>query len=170
MKKYWLWIFFVISIISIILFVVFNFFVQKPTYKELAERYSAEFGLETSLVLAIIQSESSYKPTAVSKSGAIGLMQIIPKTGKWIAESFGEHFTEDVLFDPETNIKYGCFYLKYLFDKFNEEDIVICAYNAGEGKVTSWLDENGKLDKELIDYDETKKYLERVLSYKEIYK
>ena len=47
------------------------------------------------------------------------------------------------LYDPETNILYGCFYLDYLFDKFENAKVVICAYNAGESKVRDWIDENG---------------------------
>ncbi len=73
------------------------------------------------------------------------------------------------MFEPETNIKYGCFYLKYLFDKFGEQDIVVCAYNAGEGKVFDWID-NGKLQRDKIDYDETKNYLAKVEKYYKVYK
>ena len=74
------------------------------------------------------------------------------------------------MFNPETNIKYGCFYLKYLFDKFERQDVVICAYNAGEGVIRDWLDEQGNLVKEKISYEETRNYLKKVSEYYEYYK
>ena len=72
------------------------------------------------------------------------------------------------MFEPEVNIRYGCFYLKYLFDKFKTPEIVICAYNAGEGKVLEWIDE-GNLDRDEIDYEETRNYLAKVERFYRIY-
>lgn len=170
MKKRILVIFFSLSAVSVLLFVIFNFFVQKKDYHQLVEKYSEEYGLEKELVLSVIKAESDFQETAVSKSGAIGLMQIIPRTAKWIATEFNELYEKQKMFEPETNIKYGCFYLNYLFDKFKKQDVVICAYNAGEGVVRDWLDENGNLIKEKISYEETRNYLKKVSEYYENYK
>lgn len=170
MKKKILILFFSLSAVSVLLFVIFNFFVQKKDYQQLVEKYSAEYGLEKELVLAVIKAESDFNEKAVSKSGALGLMQIIPRTAKWIATEFNELYEKQKMFEPETNIKYGCFYLNYLFNKFERQDVVICAYNAGEGVVRDWLDENGNLIKEKISYDETRNYLKKVSEYYEIYK
>ena len=170
MKKRILVIFFSLSAVSVLLFVIFNFFVQKKDYHQLVEKYSEKYGLEKELVLAVIKAESDFQETAVSKSGALGLMQIIPRTAKWIATEFNELYEKQKMFEPETNIKYGCFYLNYLFDKFKKQDVVICAYNAGEGVVRDWLDENGNLVKEKISYEETRNYLKKVSEYYENYK
>ena len=170
MKKRILVIFFSLSAVSVLLFVIFNFFVQKKDYHQLVEKYSEKYGLEKELVLAVIKAESDFQETAVSKSGALGLMQIIPRTAKWIATEFNELYEKQKMFEPETNIKYGCFYLNYLFDKFKKQDVVICAYNAGEGVVRDWLDENGNLIKEKISYEETRNYLKKVSEYYENYK
>ena len=170
MKKKILVLFFSLSFTFVLLFVIFNFFIQKKDYHQLVEKYSEEYGLEKELVLAVIKAESNFQETAVSKSGALGLMQIIPRTAKWIAGEFNELYEKQKMFEPETNIKYGCYYLRYLFDKFGNYDVVICAYNAGEGVVGDWLDENNNLIEEKISYPETKKYLKKVKSYIETYK
>lgn len=170
MKKIWLWAFLAITVASVILFIVFNFIVFKNPQSKIINKYADNYGLETALVYSIIKNESGFNSKAVSRSGAIGLMQLMPSTAKWIAGELGVFYSDDILFDEDTNVCFGCFYLNYLFKKFKSEDIVICAYNAGESKVLSWLDENGNLDKSKIDYDETKTYLDRVLKTKEIYK
>jgi soluble lytic murein transglycosylase len=138
-------------------------------YKNYVVKYSDEFGLDKALVYAVIKVESDFKKDAVSKSGALGLMQILPNTAKWIAKELGEEYLKDKMLEPETNILYGCFYLDYLFDRFGDMEIVICAYNAGEGKVLDWI-ENGKLERNEIDYEETRNYLAKVEKYYRIYK
>ena len=170
MKKWHFVLFGFICLLAIILFIVFNFFVFKTDYKSFVEKYSAEYGLEEEFVYAIIKAESDFDEKAVSKSGALGLMQIIPSTAKWIAEEFDEIYSKEALLTSETNIKYGCFYLNYLFSKFKNIDVVICAYNAGEGVVDDWLDENGVLIEDKISYKETKVYYSRVKSFYEVYK
>lgn len=170
MKK-WIFILFgLICVLTIFLFVIFNFFVFKRDYKFYVEKYSAKYGLEEAFVYAVIKAESDFNEKAISPSGALGLMQIIPLTAKWIAGEFDENYSKEKLLTAETNIKYGCFYLNYLFSKFNDEDVVICAYNAGEGAVKEWLDENGKLIEEKITYAETKTYLSRVKNFYGVYK
>lgn len=170
MKKFWLWLFLGLSFVSILLFVIFNFVVFKNPQSKIINKYAKSYGLETALVYSIIKNESGFNSKAVSRSGAIGLMQLMPSTAKWIAGELDLLYYDDILYDEDTNVRFGCFYLSYLFEKFKSEDVVICAYNAGESKVLSWLDESGNLDKSKIDYDETKTYLERVLKTKEIYK
>lgn len=169
MKKWINFLFIVICILTIIIFIVFNCFVVKKDYQFYVEKYSAEFGLEEPFVYAVIKAESDFKENAISRSGALGLMQIIPSTASWIAGEFDEKYSKEKMLTAETNIKYGCFYLNYLFSKFKDRDIVICAYNAGEGIVKGWIDENGKLDEDKIEYEETRVYLSRVRRFYEIY-
>lgn len=144
---------------------------EKRTYKlqygaEIKE-YSMEFGVDPYLVAAVIHCESSNRHTAVSRAGAKGLMQIMPDTGSWIAEKLGEEdFTEDKLLEPEVNIRFGCWYLKYLLDGFSgNRKNAVAAYNAGPGNVRKWLkDERYSQGGELysIPFGETAQYVERV--------
>lgn len=131
--------------------------------------YSKEYELEPALIYSVIKAESDFDKIAVSPSGALGLMQLLPTTAKWIAEELGEYYEPNFLFNEDVNIKYGCFYLNYLYDKFGDMDTVICAYNAGETKVRDWLDD-GRVNPEKIDYLETKEYLKRVKNFYIIYK
>ncbi len=169
MKKWILILFSVICAFTLILFCIFNFLIYPKKYKNFVIEYSSEFNLDTSLVYAIIKAESNFNPNAVSPSGAKGLMQLINSTASWIASELGETYVENNLFDGETNIRYGCFYLNYLYKKFNNVDIVICAYNAGENAVRNWLDENGNLVIDKISYLETKNYYKKVKGYIRIY-
>lgn len=169
MKKK-IYVIFLISLVVLFLFSTAIYFVCVPKkYRNYVVEYSDEFGLEKELVYSIIKVESDYKKDAVSKSGALGLMQILPSTARWIAKELGEEYSKENMFDPKVNIRFGCFYLRYLFNKFEKQEIVICAYNAGEGKVFDWV-ENGALNRNKIDYEETKNYLVKVEKYYNIYK
>lgn len=144
-------------------------------YNEYITKYSNEYSLSPTLVASVINEESSFNPSAVSKMNAIGLMQISPSTGKYIAEKLGdEDYATEKLFDPETNIKYGCYYLSYLREKFKDITVYLSAYNAGETTVSLWLDDttisqDGKtLDK--VPYNVTKTYVERIINGMKHYK
>lgn len=169
MKRKILTIFCFSIVILFLLCVIYFCFVFPERYKNSVVENAQKFGLEPALVYAVIKAESDFDNKAVSKSGALGLMQILPSTAKWIAKELNEEYLKENMFDENTNIKYGCFYLDYLFQKFGEMDIVICAYNAGEKKVLDWL-ENGKLNRNIIDYAETKTYLKRVEKFYRVYK
>lgn len=170
MKKKWMIVLFCsICVVSLVLFIVFNFSFLKKDYSFYVQKYASEYNLDEALIYAVIKAESDFQDNAVSPSGALGLMQMIPRTAEWIASEFGEEYDKEKMFLPETNIKYGCFYLRYLFDKFKNQDVVVCAYNAGEGIVKNWLDENGNLIEDKISYSETKIYLERVRNFFEYY-
>lgn len=170
MKKKWVIVLFCsICVVSLVLFIVFNFSFLKKDHSFYVQKYASEYNLDEALVYAVIKAESDFQENAVSPSGALGLMQMIPRTAEWIASEFGEEYDKEKMFLPETNIKYGCFYLRYLFDKFKNQDVVVCAYNAGEGVVKNWIDENGNLIEEKISYSETKIYLERVRNFFEYY-
>lgn len=136
-------------------------------YYDLVDKYSKKYQIDKNLVFALIREESNFNKNAVSKKGAVGLMQIMPSTAEFICEILNIDDNVD-LYDSETNVMLGVRYLKYLFSKFNSEDIVICAYNAGENVVLSWIDNNGKLKK--IEYRQTKIYLNKVKYKKQLYK
>ncbi len=169
MKKSILIIFGIVCGFTLVLFAIFNFALYPKKYKNYVNNYAQEFNLEPALVYAVIKTESNFKVDAKSYAGALGLMQLIPSTAKWIATELNEVFDRSMLLEPQTNVKYGCFYLRYLFDKFNNIDVVICAYNAGETAVKSWIDESGNLLPEKISYSETKNYFYKVKGYYNIY-
>lgn len=133
--------------------------------------YAKEYNLEPEIVASIINIESSYNKKAKSNKDAIGLMQIKLDTANYLNELYyNQPISENQLFDTTTNIKYGCMYLRYLLNKFEDLNTTLCAYNAGETRVRSWLNSdystNGKtLNK--IPYTETKNYL---IKFKENYK
>ena len=136
-------------------------------YPDIIKEMSAEYNVDPYLAAAVIHCESSYNKDAVSPVGAMGLMQIMPDTGEWIAEKLEiDNFTQEQLFDPQTNIRLGCWYLNYLMDKFGGDKVaVLAAYNGGPGNVQKWLNderysENGTLTD--IPFPETDRYIEKV--------
>ena len=123
----------------------------------LINRTAKRYGLDAALVHAVIKVESNYNPKAVSNAGAVGLMQVMPKT----AEDYGVT-NREALFDPEVNIKTGTRHLKRLLKKYKNISHALEAYNAGEG-VTAAFRKSGA-------YIETRKYVVRVIRYYRKYK
>lgn len=135
-------------------------------YIDMIEKYSEENKLDKKMVTAIIRTESNFKSKAKSGAGARGLMQIMPETGKWVASKLEEEFKEENLLDPETNIRYGTYYFKYLTNYYKNYDYAIIAYNAGHGNVDKWI-ESGILTGKQSDYAnipfaESKDYIRKV--------
>ena len=172
-------IFIIISMILLIMLlgIFYNLFVKcmYPTkYEELVTKYSTEYNVEPELVYSIIKAESNFKENVESHAGAIGLMQIMPKTFYWLQTCMGEDYiSEEYLNDPEINIRYGTYLIKLLKQKYSSDILVICAYNAGMGVVDRWLNEPGvSIDGKTLNYipyEETEKYLERVIRNRQIY-
>ncbi|NPV81658.1 MAG: lytic transglycosylase domain-containing protein [Firmicutes bacterium] len=137
---------------------------------------SVEHNIDPFLISAIINVESRFYPLARSPRGARGLMQIMPETGLWVAQILEfEKFSPDTLYDPLVNIRIGSWYLSSLQREFNGElTVALAAYNAGHGIVREWLDKGiwdgteEKLDN--IPYQETRKYVRRVLYTYRIYR
>ena len=159
-----------------------DYIIYPLRYRELIEEYAAEFSLEPAHVAAVILCESGFREKAVSVDDARGLMQIIPRTGEWIAGKFGDgaDFDPDDLFAPEYNIKLGCWYLSWLMDRYNGHRLsATAAYHAGQGKVDQWLadsalsDDGETLNMVPRTNRETAKYVARVLTayekYRELY-
>ena len=138
-------------------------------YADLIKTYAAQYELDPYLVQSIMRCESSNDPAAVSDAGAVGLMQIMPDTGGWIAHKLDldDVYTQEMLLDPETSIEFGCWYLHFLNGRFegNVKEIV-AAYNAGHGNVEEWLTDprfskNGELT--TIPFEDTARYYEKVM-------
>lgn len=168
----------IVSLFEIILFIGFFMYfnyLYPLKYLDIINKYSSEFNLENNLVLGVVNSESGFNEKARSKSDALGLMQLKFKTAEEIATKLNiENFKEEDLFNPEINIRFGCFYLRYLIDYYNGNvNLAICAYNAGFTNVNKWLnDENYIKDGEILSlpFAETEKYLKNILSSQKIYK
>ena len=142
-------------------------------YRESVTASAEEFGLEESLVYAVIRAESSYDPNAESAAGALGLMQMTPSTFEWMQTHLGGPYETKALFEPEISIRFGCGLLRLLLNQYGDLTVALCAYNAGMGNVTSWLSDgaysgDGKTLTE-IPFPETRAYVEKVLRYKELY-
>ncbi len=136
-------------------------------YKEEISAIARQYNFEPCFVAALIHVESKFNPKAVSKRGACGLMQIMPATAEWIAEKQGwESLDLDKIFQLDTNLMLGVWYLHNLVEEFNDLVPVVAAYNAGRGNVNKWLQEgiwDGTLDTiDRIPFSETRQYVQKV--------
>jgi len=134
-------------------------------YLEMISKYSDRYSVPEALICGVINTESSFVYDAVSHAGAKGLMQITDPTFEWIQYRLGEEVSIDMVFDAETNIKYGTFLLSFLYEEFGNWDTAFAAYNAGRNKVKSWLqDETITKDGKLVNipYGETAIYIKKV--------
>ena len=143
-------------------------------YEDYIRACAAENGLEPAYPAAVILAESSYRPEAVSSANAQGLMQLLPDTGEWVAGKLGETYEEGCLFDPQTNIRYGCWFLGWLMRRYNGDmTLASSAYHQGHGTVDKWLatpeysPDGATLA--VIPSDATDTYVKRVLKYYEKY-
>lgn len=145
-------------------------------YREFIAEASETYGVDPYLLAAMIETESNWIPDAVSKPGAQGLMQVMSATAQDMAQMGlvdTERFDSGNLDDPETNIMYGCAYIRYLIDYFNGSiDYAVAAYNAGMSNVEDWAREPTALHN-AITFPETQAYLVRVKNawgrYQELY-
>lgn len=176
MKKMNIGKFALLCFVLIAIFSIGMFFTSfKTDYLQIVKQECLQYDLDENLVLAIIKSESKFNKNAVSKAGAVGLMQILPSTADWIAEKLNIlNFNLEQLKDANINIKFGCYYLNYLkINYFDDENLIICSYNAGPNAVMNWLNNkeyssDGKTLK-VIPFEETKTYLNKVKFNKKIY-
>lgn len=173
----------VLLVVAIILAVAVGRLLERRTYRltyrdEIA-KWAKEFQLDPFLVAAVIHCESSNQPQAVSSSGAIGLMQIMPETGEWIAGKLAiTEYTVTMLEEPAINVRFGCWYLRFLLDRYDKAiEHAVAAYNAGHGNVDTWLKDpalskDGKLTE--IPFAQTSAYVTKVMrayeKYEDLYK
>ena len=113
------------------------------TYAPEVRAAAAEFSLDPAYVASVVLAESSFDAEAVSSAGAIGLMQIMPATGEWIAGKLeDEPFDVQRLYQPEVNLRYGCWYLRFLLDRYDGDMYTAStAYHQGQGRVDQWLED-----------------------------
>ena len=135
-------------------------------YRDLLNKYAGIYKIDPLLVAAIIKVESKFSPKARSQVGAIGLMQIMPFTGKEIADKLKiDNFQQHDLYVPEINIKIGFYYLNELRREFGDDQVAILAsYNAGRTNVRYWKGTDPKLAIDKIPFKETRNFTRSVLS------
>ncbi|GFI62161.1 soluble lytic murein transglycosylase [Clostridiales bacterium] len=144
-------------------------------YNTQVDRYAQEYELDRTVVYAVIKAESSFNESSCSRTGARGLMQIMPETGEWAAQVMGLiEFEDDDLYEAETNIHIGCWYLRYLLDMYDGNlPTALAAYNAGLGNVSKWLDDpnysGDGASLHTVPYKETESYVEKTLRYMKKY-
>ena len=145
------------------------------SYNEEVRTAAATNDVDPMLVFALIKAESNFQPEAVSKSGAVGLMQLMPDTAAWIAGKTNLEYDKAMLSQPQCNIQMGTWYLSYLLEEFNGDiALAIVSYNAGYGRVKEWLKleiwDGTAEDSVNIPYEESRDYLRRVLANYDKYK
>jgi len=177
-----------LSAVLILIFSAFTFvlagyktyqvFLHPIKFENEIKTYSKIYDLDASIVASLINVESSYNSIAMSNKNAIGLMQIKLETANYLDEiSDRKLISENELFNTETNIKYGCEYLRYLLNKFDDVYTAIASYNAGETRVRNWLKNTDySMDKKTlinIQFKETENYIKKIKNnikfYKKIY-
>ncbi len=150
-------------------------FVYMWDYQQDIITYSEKNNVDPFLIAAIIKNESNFKHKAVSGVGAVGLMQIMPDTGRWIAEQMGlADYKDSDLYQTRTNIRMGCWYVGELEHEFRHNLVLLMiAYNAGRGQTHDWMQENGWdydfNDIKAIPYADTREYVAKVLQDRDKY-
>ncbi len=150
-------------------------FIYPWPYEREVRQYSGQYRVDPYLAIAVIKHESGFDPEATSQPGALGLMQIMPETGAWIARTTDfPNFRDELLKLPELNIKFGCWYLSELSVEFKKNEVLmLAAYNAGRGNVKQWMVKNNWgydfQDIQAIPYLDTRAYVDKVLESRNKY-
>jgi peptidoglycan lytic transglycosylase len=147
----------------------------RPYWDDL-KKFSVANGLDPYLVASLIRQESEFNPAAVSRANAVGLMQLLPKTGKLVAHQEKlKRYTPSQLYTPTVNLQLGTRYFKGMVDQFGGSfEYALAAYNAGSDRVQEWLGQGKYRDAqefvESIPFTETREYVQAILRNASVYK
>lgn len=146
-------------------------------FAEYVTKYAEEYGVPEYILYAVIKTESNFESNKLSENGEVGLMQISPDTFTWLLTLTRENLEPGILYDPETNIRYGAYMLSYLYTEYSRWNTVFAILYTGQDTVDGWMtnrsltDELGNLT--TFPDEETQKYVdtvnETVDTYKELY-
>jgi soluble lytic murein transglycosylase len=140
-----------------------------PTpHREALEAAAKQWDLDEAMLYAIIRQESRFSPEARSPMGAMGLMQVMPATGRWIARQIQvQPFRPQMLASPDLNVRMGTYYYRRVLTALGEPLLATAAYNAGPGRASRWRDERaleGAIYAETIPFGETRDYVKKVFT------
>jgi soluble lytic murein transglycosylase len=143
-------------------------------HRELVINHAHKQHINPAWAFAIIRQESAFTRDARSHAGAMGLMQLLPRTARQVARSLSIRFHHNDLLNADTNVQLGINYLRHVMDKFKGNKVLAtAAYNAGDHRVSQWLPQNDIVPADVwvegVPFKETRKYLKRVLTYTVIY-
>jgi soluble lytic murein transglycosylase len=146
----------------------------KPFWPDL-KRFASANALDPYLVASLIRQESAFNPNAVSRANAVGLMQLLPKTGKLVAKEVKlRRFAAQQLFTPGINLQLGTRYVRGMVDKYGSFEYALAAYNAGSDRVDEWLGAAKYRDPqefvESIPFTETREYVQAILRNANVYR
>ncbi len=147
----------------------------RPFWNDL-KRFSVANGLDPYLVASLIRQESEFNPLAVSRANAVGLMQLLPRTGKLVSKQVAlKHYTPSQLFTPTVNLQLGTYYFRGMVDHFGGSfAYALAAYNAGSDRVEEWLGQGKYRDEqefvESIPFTETREYVQAILRNASVYR
>lgn len=145
----------------------------KRFFRDSVEKWSRHYSVDEYLIYGMIYAESGGREQAQSSAGAVGLMQLMPQTAKWLAWREGIEYSEEMLLQGDYSIRLGCAYAAFLCERYDNYDCVIAAYNAGHGAVDKWLKdpEFSRDGKTLyrVPYAETENHIVRVNRARSIY-
>jgi soluble lytic murein transglycosylase len=147
----------------------------RPYWSDL-KKYSTSNGLDPYLVASLVRQESEFNPLAVSRANAVGLMQLLPKTGKTVAHQESlKHYNPTQLFTPAVNLQLGTRYFRGMVDKFGGSfEHALAAYNAGSDRVEEWMGQGKYRDSpefvESIPFTETREYVQAIMRNASVYK
>ena len=148
---------------------VHNFSLRYPVpFRDVFREYAKAHGLEEAWVLGLVRQESRFNADARSSAGAAGLMQLMPRTARYVAGKIGlRNFQPHRVIDVHTNVTLGTGYLKMVLDQLGSPVLASAAYNAGPGRARRWRDAQpleGAVYAETIPFAETRDYVKKVMS------
>ncbi len=138
-------------------------------YKESVIKAANEHGIDKYLILAIIREESRFNSTSVSHKGAVGLMQLMPKTAGWISNQRKTSFNKNKLYAPQYNIDSGSWYFSYLRKRYGSDELALAAYNGGTVLVDKLIAGPRKNISKSY-YPETRNFIIKVSESRKMYK
>ncbi len=142
-------------------------------YEDEIAAVAEKYDLDPYLVAAVARTESGFDPDARSHAGAVGLMQLLPKTAEWVTSLDSWKGPDNpALTNPQDSLELGACYLAYLHRILDDPTAAIAAYNAGQNAVRGWIEKAGgskAFGIEDIPYPETQEFVRRVERYKAIY-
>jgi len=143
-------------------------------YEATLRREAAKNNFDPMLAAGLIRQESTFQADAVSRADAIGLMQVLPKTGKLLARQLKVRYTKNKLFDPDYNMQLGMLYISELLRATGQPEYALAAFNAGEDRIAAWRAERNYEEipelVESIPFTETREYVQIILRNAEVYR